>query len=1010
MFPRFLLLLFLFVQLHSAFAQDVSVKNYSVNQGLSQSTVNGLIQDKQGYLWISTGHGLNRYDGYEFKSFFNNSSDSNSISYNAVRNLLEDTIRNVLWVGTEVGLNCYNPVTGKFSNILKGNPQLEKIYCAPLFYTQNELWFFSGGQGVCIYHFDTKTAEIKIPFRVNKDVYYIPQLQQLAFQKESNYLYAYSVPTGKMDSLQLPFVYPGDNVYNIFWFADTRLQLLTEDGFYLADHSANKIEEYVPFELLRHKHILDACTDRKGFQYYSVRDEGIYVFDKNKKLIKRFAEVMNAGSADEFSFNKVRQFLVDHSGNVWTGSDGAGLSKINFSNMHFQPVEIKTGNENTNYFNDFVRSINEIGGKLWVGTYSKGLFIINRQTNETQQVLIEKPDSSYLALNSINRVRATSKGVLVATDRGLYLADTINMSFSKLSFLHEPEQKKIYDILESKEHGILIASSSGVYQLIADNNKFIISVFLDRGYNVSKIFEDADGNIWLGYPRYGIKKLLKDKTLQQWTRETDTVRWVSGLTISYIEQTGESMWASSNMGLWELDADLNILNHYDETAGLCNNFIYGILKDTLGNLWLSTNKGVSCFNINKKTFRNYGLEDGLRSLEHNSGAFYKNNKGDFYFGGIRGLNYFNPYTMHDNPLPPKVVLTQFNLLDDEYSPADTLFSAKKVFNFDYTKNTFSVEVAALDLTNPLKNEYAFFLEGFDQQFYNSGTKRFIRYSNLEPGCYTLWCKAANSDGVWSEKQKLFSVVITPPFWKTLWFRILAAIIVVVLLSLTIYLIIQWGYRKKVRELKRLQEIERIRLRISKDIHDEVGAGLTRIALMSEAANIEHGENKNVGSKFRHVSETARKMTAGLHEIIWSVNPVYDNLESLLSYISNYAYEFFEDTSVIVKVDFPEHIPVMSVSPDFRRNLFLIVKEALNNSAKHAGATNVTLKCSLNENIFSFEIQDDGKGFEGEKAGGRISSGLKNMQRRAEEIKLSFTLSSQKDKGTSILLKGDFLRN
>ncbi|MGE0635433.1 MAG: two-component regulator propeller domain-containing protein [Bacteroidia bacterium] len=1010
MYPRLLLLFLIFVQLQFAFAQDLGVRNFSVNQGLSQSTVNGLIQDKQGYLWISTGHGLNRYDGYEFKTFFNNSADSNSISYNNVRNMLEDTIRNVLWVGTEVGLNCYNPVTGRFSNILKGHPQLEKIYSAPLFYTQNELWFFSGGQGICIYHFDTKTAEIKIRFRVNKDVYFIPQLQQLAFQKESSYMYLYSLSSGKMDSLKLPFEYPGDNVYNMSYFADTRLLLFTEDGFYLVDTDTKKLEEYVPFDLLRHKDILTACTDHKGLQYFSVRDEGIYVFDKNKQLVKRFTEVMNVGSPDEFSFQKVRQLLVDRSGNVWAGSDGAGLIKIGFSNMHFQPVEIKMTDTETGYFNEFVRSINEIGEKLWVGTSSKGLFIINRKTNETQQVLVEKPDSSYLALNSINRVRSTSKGLLVATDRGLYLADTTNMTFSKLSFFHEPERKKIYDILESKIHGILVVSSSGVYQLTVDGNKYILSAFLDHGLNVSKIFEDAQGNIWLGYPRYGIKKLKPDRTLEEWTLKKDTISWRLGLTINCFEQTGESIWASSNMGLWELDADIKILNRYNETAGLCNNFIYGILKDTLGNLWLSTNKGISCFNIKNKTFRNYGLEDGLRSMEHNSGAYYKSTRGDFYFGGIRGLNYFNPYILHDNPLPPRVVLTQFNLLDDEYAPADTLFSAKRVFSFDYHQNTFSVEISALDFTNPLKNQYAFYLEGFDQQFYNTGSKRFIRYSNLEPGVYTLWCKASNSDGVWSQQQKLFSVVIAPPFWKTVWFRTLVAVTGVVLLSLTIFLLVQWGYRKKVRELQRQQDIERVRLRISKDIHDEVGAGLTRIALMSEAAKIEHGKNIDVGNKFGHVSETARKMTAGLHEIIWSVNPVYDNLDALLSYISNYAYEFFEDTDVIVSVQFPQHIPVMAVPPDFRRNLFLIVKEALNNSAKHSCAKNITLKCSLDEKIFAFEISDNGKGFKNEMSENKFSSGLKNMQRRAEEIKLRFRLHSEKDKGTHIVLTGKFLLN
>jgi signal transduction histidine kinase len=315
---------------------------------------------------------------------------------------------------------------------------------------------------------------------------------------------------------------------------------------------------------------------------------------------------------------------------------------------------------------------------------------------------------------------------------------------------------------------------------------------------------------------------------------------------------------------------------------------------------------------------------------------------------------------------------------------------------------FSFEFAALNYTSSDKNQYAYKLEGFDNDWIYCGTRRYATYTNLDGGEYIFRVKGSNNDGVWNETGTSIAVIITPPFWVTWWFRGFAFITMFVSIGGGIRYVEMRKLKRRIERLEQERALERERTRISQDMHDEVGAGLTEIGILSELAKSNIQDPGEAAKHIQRVAETSRETIASIGEIIWAINPKNDLLDDVVAYLRHFAARYLGSTAIKLEFDTPETVPDFHLSAEARRNIFLVVKEAIHNIVKHSQATAVFITISFTKEHLDILVKDNGKGFSSEDFS-RFGNGLRNMERRIKNIGGTFVIESKPGEGTRVAI-------
>jgi signal transduction histidine kinase len=420
------------------------------------------------------------------------------------------------------------------------------------------------------------------------------------------------------------------------------------------------------------------------------------------------------------------------------------------------------------------------------------------------------------------------------------------------------------------------------------------------------------------------------------------------------------------------------------------------------------------FHPESKSFKVFDELDGLKfckSIEFGYKAFYKATSGEIYSGGASSVAVFSPDSLKDNPSPPPIVLTDFKINYETVkigpdSPLRKSITVTDNIKLAHHQDILSFEFAALDYTSPGKNLYAYKMEGINSDWvYTDASRRFAIYTNLDPGKYVFKVKASNNDGVWNEEGTAIKVIIIPPFWQRLWFQLAIGLLV---LSGIIGLVRFLSTRKLRQQLDAVEQqraMEKERTRISSDMHDEIGASLTHIAITSELLkkSLNQTQKNEVQNYVEDIARTAREVIDHIGEIIWAINPRNDSLDNLIAYIRQYAGNFFEALPIHCRYDLPEHLPPQTLTSEARRNLFLVTKEALHNILKHAEAKDVQIKIALHGDDLELSIADNGKGFCQQEVS-RFGNGLKNMKKRMTDIGGKFEISSRQGEGTVIKIR------
>jgi signal transduction histidine kinase/streptogramin lyase len=691
--------------------------------------------------------------------------------------------------------------------------------------------------------------------------------------------------------------------------------------------------------------------------------EGVNVYDPVKS---KFATVRHkAGESNSLSDNAVRAFWEDRRGELWVGTEEGGLDRYNPHTDTFTHYLHDERDPHSLSANTVIALCEDTTGALWIGTYGGGLDRFDRRRNT---FIHYKHDAKNIHSIADNRIKA-----LYADRDGDIWIGFATATIDK------------YDPGTDSFIGYELRDSTS-------------------GAEAQGMTQGIDGDIWIATFGDGLYRLNKTTGRIKHYRNNQSdphALFTSALYCVTADAEGNLWIGSFGRGLFRYNNTTDSFTSFTEENGLPSNFIKGVLVDTKNNLWLSTSKGLAKFNARTLTCKNFDLTDGIQANEFRTGASYKGNNGKFYFGGEQGYNVFYPDSVRDNPNIPEVVISGFKVFDKPYPLGESIFRAKEI-TLSYSQDMFSFEFVALNYTNPEKNQYAYTLEGFDNNWISCGTRRYASYTHLDGGEYLFRVKASNNDGLWNERGASVKLIITPPYWKTWWFNISALLFAFVAVVRIIRAIEMRKMREKLNTLERETALERERTRIARDMHDDIGSRLTEIRLLSELSQQDPIDQRNIKSNLTEISDTARDIVDSFQEIVWSVNPKYDTLDNFADYLTQYASGYLAKAGLLCRLDIPTLLPHLKMSADIRHNLMMVVKEALNNTVKHAGAKMAELNLSFTDSCLTVVIRDDGKGFSLEQ-GRHFGDGLANMRRRIELIDGKIHIDSTLQEGTTVTL-------
>jgi len=991
------LLFFLLCSIYGIRAQQLYFNHLSVNNGLSQGVNRCIYRDSKGFVWISSFDGLNRFDGVSCISFRSSIDETSGLKGTLFLNILEDKNSN-LWIGSNAGLNLYDRRLDRFQNFrIKGLSNDEQFYSPFYIDDKNNIWLQSSSD-IFIFNAADKTfTALEHVFSPgNLIVKPLPcelyQSLQKIFAVSNNLplLWQGQVTDKKINWQLIRLSIPASRITALLPAGDNKIWIGTNNGVYQYQNNL-QLKCINRFAYKEIKNISTLHLDKKGTLWAGTLQQGLFSIDTSTGTVNN-QYVNSAYNSFALSGNQVQYITSDEKGDLWVsvwgkGVDYTSLNKFRFNHDITKEEAVRAGVDN------FICSIVQVNNEFWCGTQAGGILILDENKMIKQSIQSGLPLSiEHLYLDKNNRIWA-------ATLEGLFLIDPFTKKITKLPVNTAgfgPASNQ-YNYISSLQNGSMLASTNaGLFIIEKINN--IYHIRQAKGIiNAKDVFLtsyiDKLNQIY-------ISRAFKGLTVYQLT--VDSLHMLKEFpmeaTIKCFNETADSsLWIGSTIGLIRYNKyKLEPQQFYTTKDGLSNQYIYGVVADG-DYLWLSTNAGINRLDIRNKTVKTFSAGDGLQSNEFNTYSFYKTNKGEILFGGVNGLNSFYPADFKNNAYVPQLILTGLQLNDTSLRQVINPSEIKDL-NVDYNQNTIGFQFAVIHYANAAANTLSYLLDGYDKKWVTVPGKTLIRYANLPPGHYTLKVKAYNADGIETDKIYSLPITVKAPWWQSWWFRLLSALSFIGILHFFSRSYLNRRLEKQRTELEKRQAVEKERNRISRDMHDDLGSGLTMIAILSEVAKKQLSVPEKAKELLEKIAVSSRDLVDNLQDIIWVLNPKNDTLESLSSYIREYGLKYFEPISVQLEFNYPEQFSNTHLSEEQRRNMYLTVKESFNNIAKYAWCNKVTVTiCETAEEI-RLSIKDDGKGFDVNNVR-FFANGLKNMQNRIEQVGGNYSITSEPGNGT-----------
>ena len=826
---KFIFVLFIFISCnpklsYADYPNNINFKNITIENGLSQSTVETIYQDSKGYIWLGTNDGLNKYNGYTFEKYFHNIDDENSLSSNYIVDVVEDN-EGFIWVSTVYGLNkidtTSNTITNYFSGSTKGGLSNDRI-CEILITNDNKI-LVTTSDGLNIYDKDTDSFK-----------------RILGGENDLPSQYIHSIT---------------EDSYGNIWIG-------TDSGLAKLNSNLKKIKQFTNKEI-------DTISDYPIYRVYSDKDNiwvatlGSGLFCINVNTYEH--TVFTSDSSDKsLPHNTVRDILRDSKDNLWITTQG-GISRYNEENNTFTTsknklydknsilndqtyclIEDKSGliwvgtykgvsvfdssNKFKHYISDpfddnslsssVIHGIYDTGDYIWVGTNSAGVNVINKKNNKFYHINTKNSD---LSMDVINDIVGYKNFIIIGTSDGLSI---LNKDTKKITNYFTEDSLVSNNIkalfIDSKNH-LWIGTNRGISIMNLENNEIlnindILSKYSISDLFIKDIYESKSGNYYVGCFLDGglieINPNTKKVTIFK-NIENDKNSITNNSIRTITEDSYGNIIIGTSLGLNILDKKNNKFTQYTTNDGLPNNTIYGALIDSNDNIWMSTNYGLCKFNPSTERCENFTIIDGLQDNEFNGKAYFKGDDGTFYFGGINGLNSFNPNKININKFTPNVIIDNFQVKGLNHD-----ISSDNVF--DYSENNISLSFFIDDFKNSKSVKYYYKLDGSHSDWTTSNTNKIV-YANLGSGDYTFRIRAVSHNGAISPETNI-SFTIKPPFWR----NDLAIFMYCLLIILCIYLT-----TNKVKNLDRLVENRTKELRNEMDKNEK---------LFNKIITLEKGKN------------------------------------------------------------------------------------------------------------------------------------------------------------------------
>ena len=976
-----------------------------VNEGLSQNSVREIFQDKQGFIWIGTGDGLNRYDGIQIKKYRQSIRDrSNKRFPGKILNgkIHQDKAGN-LWMMVDGQLVRMDLATETFKVIRQMGRDLEYVIIG----LKDDEVYIANAIHVQVVNTKSSTVqELKLPGVFG--MYFPDQRTTHLLFRKSNAIYQFNCHTKQE---QLLYQQGSDPLYSCTHFSSS---LLIIAGNRVSDFCLTKrsiISSYLVADTVLYKNLNPLVKTPGGNIVSVLSSKGIVIIDSITGVFTHYANREN--DPYSLSSNLVYTATIDHSNNMWLGTEGGGISLTNLKPQLFSsfPNARQTRDESSLLM---VKSLYHNDGKIYAGTYARGLYIINTHTLE-HKVVFAPPRKNDLAFSGVYFIKKDKKGRIwlnagdrigiADPDKGVFLLSTT------IGYIRKDKRHNIVQCFTQIDSSRYIAGTvQSTYLIEEKNNQLLVS---DLGQlhpelegDIQHIFVKTNGEIIVGMGEgKGIVLLKLDRFNKPEIISTD----LHGLTVKYIhrDKSRQAFWYATNVGIVIQQDGSGTRTVIDEVNGLSNDFIYSVIPENDHSFWVSTNKGINRVSLEKSNFvqikavEQYAIQHGLQSNEFNTGAYFRDSN-LIFFGGVTGVNWFDHRAFFNRSFIARTYITDLQI-NETALDTDTAINFLHQVALKHNENNLLIKFATLDYTNASVNQYLYRLRGYDKSWVRASKSPEARYSKLPHGSYSFEVMSSNSEGVWSDARTLIRITLSPPYWLTLWFRIAVALTMVGIIIYVVKQILKRKMEKQLRAIEQQLAVNNERLRISRDMHDELGTGLSKIALLSEVGKNHKAADHN--KKIIHeISHTSRDLADKMGEIIWTLNPQNDTLGNLLAYLKEYIYETTDSLPVSVSFSYLESIPDISLGHAKRQHLMLVTKEAVNNALKHSNASQILFSLSVESGYLSFSVMDNGIGLGNETdqppRNGK-KNGLVNMRARMEQISGQFSIRSAPGEGTEI---------
>ncbi len=748
---------------------------------LSNNDVGCLYAGRDGTIWAATwGGGVNRFDPQTgiFSHLKHHPGETNSISDNRVQNIYEDRT-GMMWFGTYAGgLNRYNPMTGEFIRFYHQPSNSNSL-------SHNRIWCVTeDSSGALWIATDGGLDRLDKNRRFFTHFYHDPKNEK------------------SIASNQIQWVYIDRD--QVLWIA-------TKNGLNRFDVQTNSFKRYQHqpgnSNSLSSNVTYSILEDHSGYLWVGTNGGGLNRLEKKTgRILRLYHEPKNTNS---LSNNDIRSVFEDQSGVLWIGTRGGGVNTIDLKPKKFYHVQHDLQNPKSLSHNTVTSFTADRDGQLWIGTDGGGVNLYSFKDNSNTIILNQPKKKGTISHNRIRTVFSDRNGRIWIGTYGGGLNQYRPESRDFISYVHKEgtgqglSNDRVHVICEDHQGLLWIGTDEGLNRFNPVTGEFKVYLNSPMDSNslshnsVVSLYHDRSGILWIGTWGGGLNRFDSGTGIfTRYMHQPGNDRSISNNEIFCIyEDQNRRMWIGTRGGLNRMDRTTHTFRSYTTDHGLPINEVWGILEDANNHLWISTTNGLSRFQPASEIFRNYDMDDGLQGRQFKQGAYYKDHTGRMFFGGVNGYNWFYSDSIHDNTYIPPLSVNTFLLMGQPRSLSLREISESGI-RLKHDQNSFSIDFAAMDYTNPPKNQYAYKLEGFNERWVYSGVRHYASYTNLDPGEYVFIAKGSNSDGIWNENGLHIKIQIVPPFWSSWWFRLIAGFAVLALAFA--------GYQLRIRSIKQHQ--------------------------------------------------------------------------------------------------------------------------------------------------------------------------------------------------------------